>query len=103
TSASFLDYSTRHLASVINLMDVGKLIVAADPHLLNAEGFPVFEEKLRTRLLPVPQRQFTVRLSSAGPGGVSTGAALFALHRALEERLASRLYPEGKAIRTVRR
>jgi len=87
----FREYCTRHLASVINLLDVGKLIVAADPDLLDADAFPAFEQKLREYLLPVAQRHFTVRLSAIGTAGVSIGAALFAMHRALEERLLARL------------
>jgi hypothetical protein len=87
----FRDYCTRHLASVINLLDVGKLIVAADPDLLDAAVFPEFERRLREHLLPVSHRHLTVRLSSAGPAGVSIGAAIYALHRSLERRLLAHM------------
>lgn len=83
----FREYSTRHLASVINLLDVGKLIVATDPDLLDADAFPAFEQRLREHLLPVSQRHFTVRLSLIGTAGVSIGAALHAMHRSLEKKL----------------
>lgn len=87
----FWEYCTRHLASVINLFDVGKLIIAADPDLLDADALPALEQRLREHLLPVPQRHFTVRLSPIGTAGISIGAALFAMHRALENRLLTRL------------
>ncbi len=90
-SVPFREYCTRHLASVVNLMDVGKLIVAADPGLLDADAFPAFEQRLREHLLPVSQRHFTVRLSSIGPAGVNIGAALYAMHRSLEKRLLAHM------------
>lgn len=88
---AFLKYCARHLASVINLLDVGKLIVAADLDLLNQDDFPFFEKHLREHLLPVPERWFTVRYSRIGTTEISTGAALFGLHRSLERRLLSHL------------
>lgn len=86
----FREYCTRHLASVINLMDLGKLVVAADSNLVDSAGFPDFEECLRAHLLPLSERNFTVRLAVSGPDGICRGAGLFAVHRSLENRLLAK-------------
>lgn len=84
----FLQYCGRHLASLINLIDVSHLVVAADPRFLATNAFDPLETQVRKHLLPIPGRIFTMRRSDFESNGISEGSALFALHRVLRAHLS---------------
>ena len=87
----FFEYCGRHLASLINLIDFAHLIVVSNTLLITHADFMTLKAIVKEYLLPIPNRTFAMRRSTFERNGIAEGAALFALHRALETRLNHQL------------
>ncbi|MBC2592910.1 ROK family protein [Ruficoccus amylovorans] len=78
----------RHLASVVNLLDIGHLVVATEYASMEGEYFNVLADALRGYLIPISNRVFDIRFAENGLADLSKGAALAVLHHSLETALA---------------
>ncbi len=85
-----------HFASVINLLDIGHLIVSSEAQTLAEEDFGRFSKALHESLIPISQRRFQLSLSPYGIRGITRGAALHVLHHCLEAELGETILNRGK-------
>ncbi len=84
------------LASAINLLDIGHLVVASDHVSMEREHFDVLEKSLEKSLIPITDRRFSIRFAQDGLADLSKGAALWVLHECLEAALGGHILSAGK-------
>ena len=80
---AFYESYARGLAGIINLLDVGCLILCSNDDNLTQGRFDVINNVLQNSLITVPDRRFQLIRSDIGIAGMLHGAALLALHRSL--------------------
>jgi len=76
-----------HLASLINLLDVGNIVVASDDPQLTEERLRMLRDQVDRQLLPVPNRKIQISRAELGAGAFLQGAALMAINRHLRARI----------------
>jgi Transcriptional regulator/sugar kinase len=77
-----------HLASAVNLLDIGKLIISSDGKTMTEEDFNTLAAALSDSLIPISNRSFQANFSKLGFSGMTQGAALQVLHQKLESDLS---------------
>ncbi|WP_309385994.1 ROK family protein [Cerasicoccus frondis] len=77
-----------HLASAVNLLDIGKLIVSSDVDTMSPDDFKILSAALSDSLIPISNRTFEASFSKLGFSGMTQGAALQVLHQKLENDLS---------------
>ncbi len=80
---AFYESYARGLAGIINLLDVGCLILCSNDDNLTQSRFDHINNILQGSLVPIPDRRFHLIRSDIGIDGMLHGAALLALHRSL--------------------
>jgi predicted NBD/HSP70 family sugar kinase len=84
------------LASAINLLDIGHLVVASDQVSMEHEHFDVLESSLSQSLIPISDRRFSIRFARNGLADLSKGTALWVLHACLESALGGHILSASK-------
>lgn len=77
------------LASLVNLFDPSCLVICSDEKTFTQGRYDALERGIFSRLLPVPDRRFSIQRSSLGIPGMLKGACLMTVHRYLRSRVAS--------------
>lgn len=73
------------LASLINVLDIPRVVVAGDDPNFTEERLAVLTSQIEQSLLPVPGRKLELSRAQLGVGGILQGAALLALTNHLRE------------------
>ncbi|WP_309397720.1 ROK family protein [Cerasicoccus maritimus] len=89
SSQDFFHAMGSHLASVVNLLDIGKLIISSDGETMTKEDFTILSTALSKSLIPISNRTFEASFSRLGFSGMTQGAALQVLHQKLENDLSN--------------
>lgn len=88
SSQDFFRAMGSHLASAVNLLDIGKLIISSDAETMTLDDFQTLSEALYNSLIPISNRTFEASFSQLGFAGMTQGAALQVLHQKLENDLS---------------
>lgn len=73
------------LASVVNVLDIGNIVVASDDPEFTNKRILVLQDQVLQSVLPVPTRKIKISQAQLGMAGILQGAALLALQRHLQE------------------
>jgi predicted NBD/HSP70 family sugar kinase len=86
------------LAAILNLLDIGCLVLACDDREFTDERFGLLQKAMAQRLVSIPRREFTLYQSRLQAHGPVLGAALLMLHRKMEKDLSlSRRDPQTES------
>lgn len=94
---SFFDHMGSHLAAVINLLDIGNLIIASDGTSMEYAHYERLCTALETALIPITDRRLALRYAGEGVNDISKGAGLCVLHSCLEASLMQTILSAAKA------
>jgi predicted NBD/HSP70 family sugar kinase len=78
---AFYQSCAASIASIVNLLDIGCLVLCCDDAGLTQKRFGMLRDKVVDGLVEVPDRRFEILRSGMGEDGVALGGALLALHR----------------------
>ncbi|CAN5348423.1 hypothetical protein BH09VER1_BH09VER1_28120 [soil metagenome] len=69
------------LASLVNVLDIGYVVIAGDDPQFTEERLEFLREEMGRLLLPVPDRRLQISRAQLGEAGILQGAALLAVTR----------------------
>jgi predicted NBD/HSP70 family sugar kinase len=100
---AFYEALAHTLAGIVNLLDIGCVILGSNDDRLTTERFTLLGEKISANLIPVPDRRFDLLRSGMGIDGIILGSALLALHRSLASRLGQNTPDAPRAKKTAKK
>jgi len=75
------------LSSIINMLDIGRVIIAGYDPQFTEERLESLREQVGKSVLPVPGRTIEIERALLGPSGMLQGAALLAMNRFLRDKI----------------